>query len=201
MIKPTPSTENKETCLVWWNGKSALKLHDIVPKGYREFGCNYILNSRDVTDICVYDGEQVAIINDKNHWQPGHNWWCQSKYQQYITQLPPKRWRFKPLKDQGIKDTGCMALEIARQEGYKNIHVIGCDWGVSDASIYDVMYANNRWHMKVNQHYPGKVTQPKIEYLLRLQTAVNINWVTETPQKFMQNHSTVLDWLNDLFPL
>lgn len=201
MVNLTESP-HKETCLVWWNGKSALKLHGIVPRVYREFGCNYILNNRDVTDICVYDGEQVAIINDKGHWKPNHGWWCQSKYQQYINQLPAwTQWHFKPLDNPGIKDSGCMALEIARQEGYKHIHVLGCDWGVSDASIYDDLYANNRWHMKVNQHYPGKVTAPKTEYLVQLQREVDITWVTETPQKFMQRHSTVLDWLNDLFSL
>ena len=41
-------------CIVWFNGPSAKKLHNI-DKKFTEIGCNHIRKDRAVDYVCVYD--------------------------------------------------------------------------------------------------------------------------------------------------
>lgn len=116
-------------CIVWFNGPSAKKLHDI-PKKYYEIGCNHIRQDRPVDVVVVYDPRQKCKIPIEN----GVKYYSRNgAYDDVYMEVT------YPMAQQP-ESSGMLAILVALKKGYKDIFVIGCDWGITTETIYQQHY-------------------------------------------------------------
>ena len=115
------------TAVIWFNGPSRKSYLDIEKK-YTEFGCNHIRRDRKVDHVCVYDPVTIQFIETEpevKYWT--RNGWNQSPgFEQVIYSMSNQP-----------QNSGMMAVRCALNLGYKKLYIIGCDWGVTDDSVYE----------------------------------------------------------------
>ena len=148
--------------IVWFNGPSARAFHHI-PAQSLEIGCNFILNHRYVHHVCAYDQQCVDRIPLKD----GVQYWTRRRCQN--TQFN--------LVDSTIPyyDSGTLALVLANTLTAEPIYLLGCDWGQTNASVYDKLYV---WR----QHQPVKTTNEKFKVLRQVAQQQELYIVHETHQ-------------------
>lgn len=116
-------------CIVWFNGPSSKKLHHI-DKKLTEIGCNHIRNHRAVDYVCVYDPrtkEKIRIDDGVKYY--ARNGSRDETFNEVVY----------PMANQP-GNSGMLAVLLACKLGFKNIYIVGCDWGVSVESIYQEHY-------------------------------------------------------------
>lgn len=130
---------SKIQCIVWFNGPSAKALHKTLPKNFVEFGCNFIRKDRAVDHVCVYDPITKPLIKIED----GVKYWARNGQQDNIFNEV-----VYPMNEQP-ENSGMLALYIAIKLGFKKIYIIGCDWGITNKTIYtykresELKYRNN----------------------------------------------------------
>lgn len=121
---------NNMTCLVWFNGPSSNKLHHI-PKKYYEIGCNHIRENRSVDAVCVYDPRQ----KDKIPIEDGVQYYSRNgAYDENYLEVT------YPMSQQP-ENSGMLAVLVALKKGYRDIYIVGCDWGITTETIYQRHYS------------------------------------------------------------
>ena len=116
-------------CIVWFNGPSAKKLHNI-DKKFTEIGCNHIRKDRAVDYVCVYDPRTKSEIDIEDVVK---YYARNGAYDETFMEIT------YPMANQP-GNSGMLAILLACKLGYKNIYLIGCDWGISVDSIYQQHY-------------------------------------------------------------
>lgn len=148
----------KETAVVWFNGPSARDLHHIAAQ-HREIGCNYIQTHRSVHHVCAYDRpvmERIALLPPTQYWtrpamqRPG--WRILHSPKEYFC-------------------SGTMAIGLARELGYRDVFVVGCDWDQNDISIYDHIYQRPR--------PPRKKSIPRRRYIEQVHRDIGLVFVSD----------------------
>lgn len=112
--------------IVWFNGPSQEKLINTLPPQECEIGCNYIQTRRPVHYVCAYDKPVVDSIQI----DPSIGYYTIPEN----AHLP----HWKPIMDpltSGI-NSGLLAVILATQLSISPIYIIGCDWGLSEASVF-----------------------------------------------------------------
>ena len=128
--------------IIWFNGPSQLDLVDRVPPQDQEIGCNMIRERRSVDHVCVYDWQMLDKIT------AGPGLWCRNGITHpRFTQVP------YPLRLQP-HNSGVLALHLARHLKWDHAHIIGCDWGIDNSSVFDygdrnsvLKYTNSQKHI------------------------------------------------------
>ena len=195
------------SAIVWWNGPSVKQFYNISPHPL-EIGCNFILNHRKVHHVCCYDKPTMNII-DKEGQVKDVTYWTRkifgSKGWNVIKHVDP---HFKQIKDMHLHAkrlkqllslpnhcSGTLALVVAYMFGIEQCILLGCDWTITNASVYDEQY---KWR----GHQPIKHSAEKIALITKLSglmelTIVHTNhkrpfgpqvkWIT--PAEFMEGHT------------
>ena len=129
-----------KTCIVWFNGPSAKELHKTLPKKYIEFGCNFIRRDRAVDHVCVHDPITKPLIDIEDnvkYW--ARNGQKDKTFDEVVY----------PMSEQP-ENSGMLALYVALKLGFKKIYIIGCDWGITNKSVYqykrqsELKYSNSQ---------------------------------------------------------
>jgi len=163
--------------IVFFSGPSAINLVDVIPYGhFTEIGCNHFDDFRSVDHIVAYDRPMVQSIQPK----PNCQYWTQGKWLR-------SGWHQVTHKNPHQGDSGQLAVALAQQLDSEKIYIIGCDWGVSDASIQQHHYAFRGWR-------PPKYTNIKDKWLSQLDQS-NIVWVHLERQAWMLNYQHHNDFL------
>jgi len=166
--------------IVWFSGPSAMNLVDVVPYGkYTELGCNFMYQYRSVDHAVCYDHQVIIRMPDDVRCER----WCRHQYAR-------SHWHtvIRPYSNQHISDSGTLAVEVSQRLGATHTWIIGCDWGVSDASIQNDSY-------QFRGYQPAKYSPIKDKWLAQLDHA-RVTWVHLERQPWMQsyiNHSDFLD--------
>jgi len=112
--------------VVWFNGPSRQLLIDRLPRQAIEIGCNYISRDRPVDYVCVFDRAvktQLEII-------PSVNYRTIPRLAHYPNWIPV-------LNSDNATNSGMLAVLLATQLSKEAIYVIGCDWGLTQDTVYD----------------------------------------------------------------
>ena len=129
-----------KTAIVWFNGPSRDSYLNIEKK-YTEFGCNHIRRHRAVDHVCVYDPITIPYVNV----EPNVKYWTRNGHSEFE--------HFKQVWYAIInqpQNSGVMAVRCALNLGYKKIYIIGCDWGITNKSVYqykrqsELKYSNSQ---------------------------------------------------------
>lgn len=112
--------------VIWWNGPSQEKLIYSLPPQECEIGCNYIQTRRPVHYVCAYDKPVVDSIKR----DPSIGYYTRPEH----AHLPYWKSVTDPLIS-GI-NSGLLAVIVATHMSMNPIYIIGCDWGLSEASVF-----------------------------------------------------------------
>jgi len=112
--------------IVWFNGPSQDLLVNSLPPQELEIGCNYIQYKRPVHYVCAYDKHVI----DRVKIDPSIEYFTRAEF----AFLPT----WKPVVDPLLTNTnsGIMALLLATHSSPEPIFLIGCDWGLTDKSVF-----------------------------------------------------------------
>ena len=118
--------------IVWFNGPSQNQLIDRIPIQHQEIGCNHIHRRRPVHHVVCYDWQMLDLI------PPGaYTRWCRSGiYHPHYRQVP------YTLRQQP-HNSGVLALLLALHLGWDHCYLLGCDWGISNDSVFDYGHRNS----------------------------------------------------------
>lgn len=111
--------------VVWFNGPSQAKLIDVLPPQSLEGGCNFIQDVRPVHYVCAYD----RPVMDQIKRDPSIN---------YYTRIEHVHAHWKAVTDplmSGI-NSGLLAVIVATHMNGDPIYILGCDWGLSNDSVF-----------------------------------------------------------------
>lgn len=126
--------------IVWFNGPSAAEFYHIPPQS-QEIGCNFIEQRRRVDHVCAYDGEVV------NRLPQGHT----------RKSMGRPGWQ-AVMSDISYQCSGTMALVLAVELGWDHLYLVGCDWEITDISVFDQLYT---WRPNT----PRKLNRPRLSTL------------------------------------
>ena len=156
-----------------------MNLVDVVPYlRYEEYGCNWMHQWRAVDHTVSYDYQVISRMAATTHKR-----WCPKKFSRPTWRPVPQ-----PYINEGVGDSGQLAIELAQRHGAEHIWVIGCDWGVTDASVQDQCYEDFRGYQ------PPKFTDAKHKWLSQLDASL-ITWVHLEPQPWMASYINHTDFL------
>jgi hypothetical protein len=151
---------NKVDALVWFNGPSQTRWLDL-PRFPLEIGCNFFADVRSVDHICCFDWRMKSLITQK----PGITYWCRNGHR------GPNWEEVTYPMNAAPENSGMMAIRLAMNLGCRSIRVLGCDWGVSDHSVFESRYPNP---------VPGRKYDNQSLYLLReWKRSVDITFVSD----------------------
>jgi hypothetical protein len=116
-------------CLVFFNGPTIAQYWSM-PRRITEIGCNFIQQHRPMDHVCCFDHQ----MKDKIPVTPPTQYWCRNGHRgggwgEVI-------WN----SEETVQNSGMMAIRLAINLKYKNIWVLGCDWGTTTHSVYDHIY-------------------------------------------------------------
>jgi len=120
--------------IVWFNGPSQETLIRSLPPQDCEIGCNYIQTRRAVHYVCAYDKAVVDSIQR----DPTIGYYTRIEH----AHLP----YWKGITDPCVSgiNSGLLAVIMATQLSADPIYIIGCDWGLSDASVFVYEHTSDR---------------------------------------------------------
>jgi len=125
--------------LVWFNGPSSLQFLDL-PRQPLEIGCNHFYDLRAVDHICCLDERMKHTIKQR----PSVKYWCKFGY------ASPGWSEVSYVMAQQPETSGMLAVRLAINLGCHKIRIVGCDWGLDNASIFEGQYKNSRPGNKYN---------------------------------------------------
>jgi len=149
-------------CLVFFNGPS-LYTYLSMPKRLTEIGCNYIESIRPTVDhVVCYDPEMRTQITQS----PVKTYWCKNGHRS-------DTWRelCYPMID-APQCSGTLALRLAIQLKFDTIRILGCDWGHTEASVFQHRY---------DKFSPHKYSASKVRQMDR--------WMKDRDIRVVSNHS------------
>ena len=199
---------NSMQSIVWFNGPSVKQFYNIPPQEC-EIGCNFILDLRKVHHVCCYDKPTMDIIDKKEKAKEVTYWtrkiFAKEGQWNIIKHIDP---HFKQIKDMNLHAkrlkqllrlpnhcSGTLALIVAYMLGAEKLYLLGCDWTITNASVYDEQYKWRRFQpIKHNAEKIALIT--KLSDLMEL-TIVHTNhkrpfgpkvkWIT--PAEFAEGHN------------
>lgn len=118
--------------IIWFNGPSQLDLRDRVPPQTHEIGCNHIYLHRPVQHVVCHDWQMMDSIPTGPYAR-----WIRSGHKRSGWQEVPF-----PLTQQP-HNSGVLAIHLAIHLKWTEAHIIGCDWGVSNSSVFDYGLRNS----------------------------------------------------------
>ena len=127
------------TALVWFNGHSTRQFLEL-PRYPIEIGCNYFADIRLVDHICCLDERMKSKIIKKH----GITYWCKNGYRS------PGWNEVNYVMTEQPDNSGMLAIKLAINLGCKKIRIIGCDWGLEQASLFEQSYNNSKPGKKYN---------------------------------------------------
>lgn len=119
--------------IVWFNGPSRQLLIDRLPPQALEIGCNYISRDRPVHYVCVFDRAVKANL----HIVPAVQYRTNLRLAHYPYWVPV------PNSDKAT-NSGMLAVLLATQLSKDPVYIIGCDWGLTQDTVYDYGTKNQR---------------------------------------------------------
>jgi hypothetical protein len=149
--------------IVWFNGPSAADMYHI-PQ-CQEIGCNFISDRRSVQHVCVYDREVINRIKPK----AGVSYWTRKHCVDQTFALVQTDYKYSC--------SGTMAVQLAKNLGWDDLYIIGCDWHLTDRSVFDDRY---RWRSSP----PRKVNNVRIKIIESLGRDMSITHVSDSPPIF-----------------
>ena len=178
------------TATVFWNGPSVKQFYNIKPQEL-EIGCNFILDHRKVNHVCCYDQPVMKIIEkaplkDVQYWtrrQFGGPFWTAFK----------SNINHKKFRNIAGYCSGTLALVLAVHLGAKKIDLLGCDWSLTNASVYDKKYT---WRA----FQPNKTSKDKFKLFCILSELVDIRIVHDDARDILGEHvvwQTPKDYLEE----
>lgn len=100
-------------------------------------GCNFMYQHRALDHLCVFDTQMLDQIDqDHQNLLDCRLWSAMSRHAPGFEELC---W---PLAEQP-HNSGMMAVRLAIHLGFKDVLIWGCDWGLSDESIFDYGVRNS----------------------------------------------------------
>ena len=151
--------------IIWYNGPSARPFHHI-PAQSMEIGCNFIERDRSVHHVCAFDQQTIERMSPRSATQ----YWTRRRFARDRWQLVDSKLPYYC--------SGTMAIALAITLTREPIYVLGCDWGITNQSLYDTAYT---WR----QHQPMKMTQEKLQLMQRFCERHTITFVhTEKRDRF-----------------
>ena len=179
------------SAIVWFNGPSVKQFYNIPPHPL-EVGCNFILDHRKVHHVCCYDQPAMKILEkaplkDVKYWTRRN--FKTALWDTFNSGITYKRYR----NIMGFC-SGTLALTLAVHLGAKKIYLLGCDWSLTNASVYDKQYTWRR-------HQPNKTSKDKFQLLEVVSEIVElvivhnnkrelgpkVKWLS--PAEFMEGHT------------
>lgn len=112
--------------IVWFNGPSQRSIIRTTPRHHTEIGCNYIRRDRRVPYVVAYDAPVVNSIT----LEDGVTYYTRKEHV-----IAGWRGIQDPLI-QGI-NSGIAAVIVATQISRDDIYIVGCDWGLTNETVYD----------------------------------------------------------------
>lgn len=163
---------------VWWNGPSVKQFYKIKAQPL-EIGCNFILDNRKVHHVCVYDQPTIKAIGENTHKDV--QYWTRRLYVSGAWQTFKSDISHKKLRNMNGYCSGTMALVLALQLGATEIDLLGCDWTLTNNSVYDKQYT---WRA----FPPTKHNREKFKLFGYLSEMVKLTVVHDTPRELLGKH-------------
>lgn len=116
--------------IVWFNGRSQEPLVRTLPTQSIEIGCNHIERVRPVNAVAAFDIDVVKRLPLNPDTQ-------------YFTRVDARIPQWQTVDNQIVSgaNSGILALWVARNcFAVEPVYIIGCDWGISDDSVFDSIY-------------------------------------------------------------
>jgi len=167
---------------VWWNGPSVKQFYNIPPQPL-EIGCNFISNNRTVHHVCAYDQPTIRAIG-KNH-SKDVEYWTRRMYTQGPWKTFTSTVSYEKQRNINGYCSGTMALILAVQLGATEIDLLGCDWTITNNSMYDKQYTWRKFP-------PTKHNREKFKLFDTLAQLVPITVVHDQPRDILGTH---VKWL------
>jgi hypothetical protein len=96
-----------------------------IPKTTTEMGCNHIYRLRAVDHVVCYDWEVLGSIPQGNYQR-----WCRNGIKH------PDFREITYVMTEQPQQSGLLCIHLAIIMGFKKAYILGCDWGISDKSIF-----------------------------------------------------------------
>jgi len=168
---------------VWWNGPSVKQFYNIAPQPM-EIGCNFIQDHRHVHHVCAYDQPTIKSIGGDT--RPDVQYWTRRMYQQGPWRTFRSTVSHKRQRHIAGYCSGTMALVLAIQQGVAEIDLLGCDWTITNDSVYDDKYT---WR----KYAPTKHNREKFNLFEMLSELVAITVVHDQPRAVLGPHVRYVD--------
>lgn len=116
--------------IIWFNGPSSRELMHM-PKTTTEIGCNHIYRLRPVDHVVCYDWEVLGSIPQGNYQR-----WCRNGIKH------PDFEEITYVMTEQPQQSGLLAVHLAIKLRMDKVYILGCDWGITDKSIfrYDTLH-------------------------------------------------------------
>ena len=142
--------------VVWFNGPSVRQFLDI-PRQPLEIGCNFIEQHRQVHHVCAFDLPVMRSIEAAGP-DPAVSYWTRRKFGTPTFKTFDSPIRYKGHIGVSGFCSGTLALALALSLGATQIDLIGCDWSITNESVYDSDYT---WR----DRQPNKTSKDKFKIL------------------------------------
>ena len=166
------------TATVFFNGPSVQRFYHIRPQPM-EIGCNFILDHRPVHHVCAYDQPTINSIGADT--LPGVRYWTRRTYAAGAWRTFQSTITHKRHHHVMGYCSGTMAMVLALQLGATAITLLGCDWTITNNSIYDNKYT---WRA----FPPTKHNKEKFKLFAMLSELVPVTVVHDTPREILGEH-------------
>ena len=189
-LAPLNLNNNMSSAIVWFNGPSVKQFYNISPHPL-EIGCNFILDNRKVHHVCCYDQQvmkllQKAPLKDVKYW-------TRRLFKTLLWNTFNSGVTYKHYKNITGFCSGTLALALAVHLGAKKIYLLGCDWSLTNNSVYDKQYVWRRFP-------PNKTSKDKFQLIelisdltelvivhnTKRELGPNVKWIT--PEEFAEGH-------------
>ena len=189
-LAPLNLNNNMSSAIVWFNGPSVKQFYNIPPHPL-EVGCNFILDHRKVHHICCYDQPAMKIL-EKTPVE-GVKYWTRRIFGGPFWTAFKSNINHKKYRNISGYCSGTLALTLAVHLGAKKIYLLGCDWSLTNASVYDKQY---KWR----KFQPNKTSKDKFQLIelisdltelvivhnTKRELGPNVKWIT--PEEFAEGH-------------
>jgi len=159
--------------VVFFNGPSVRQFLNM-PRQRLEIGCNFIEQHRAVHHVCAYDQQVIQRLN--RQLNPNVQYWTRRSFSDGTWRLVPAEMRVGEFRHHVGFCSGTLALALAHHMGCDHVYLLGCDWQVTNASVFD-----DRYHWR--QHQPNKTSRHKLKFLHTLGDLMRITVVHDEPRE------------------
>ena len=134
--------------ICWFNGPSQKHLAETLPRQNIEIGCNYIERIRPMDAVAAFDIDVVKRLEITDN----------VKYYTRSDAYSRPPWKVIINHTVSGGNSGLLACWVAANEyPAQPIYIIGCDWGITDASTFNHIYGH-RSSRKYTIHSKKKMT-------------------------------------------